>query len=73
MGATAAQALLGRDVRVTRDRGLAAALPEAETVVVTIHPSSILRGEPDERESELAAFVADLRLAAPAASTGRSG
>ena len=73
MGATAAQALLGRDVRVTRDRGLAAALPEAETVVVTIHPSSILRGEPDERESELAAFVADLRLAAPAASTGPSG
>jgi hypothetical protein len=41
--------------------------------VVTIHPSSILRGEPDERESELAAFVVDLRPAAPAASTGRSG
>ena len=41
--------------------------------MVTIHRSSILRGEPDERESELAAFVADLRLAAPATSTGWSG
>ena len=73
MGATAAQALLGKDVRVTRDRGLAAPLPEVETVVVTIHPSSILRGEPEEREAELAAFVADLRLAAAAQSAARSG
>jgi hypothetical protein len=33
--------------------------------VVTIHPSSILRGEPEEREAGLAALVDDLRLAAP--------
>ena len=65
MGATAAQSLLGKDVRVTRDRGRYRAEGLAEIVVVTIHPSSILRGEPEEREAELAALVGDLRLAAP--------
>jgi DNA polymerase len=64
MGATAAQALLGRDVRVTRDRGRVDPSPQAETVVVTIHPSSILRGDPEERDTALELFVADLRLAA---------
>ena len=67
MGATAAQSLLGREVRVTRDRGRYTQdglAPLAEVVVVTIHPSAILRGEPDEREAELAAFIEDLRLAA---------
>ena len=64
LGATAAQSLLGKDVRVTRDRGRYPAEHLAEVVVVTIHPSSILRGEPEEREAELAALVDDLRLAA---------
>jgi uracil-DNA glycosylase family protein len=64
MGATAAQSLLGRDVRVTRDRGRYPADGLAEVVVVTIHPSSILRGEPEERRAKLAALVEDLRLAA---------
>jgi uracil-DNA glycosylase family protein len=65
MGATAAQSLLGKEVRVTRDRGRFeqdGLAPLAELVVVTIHPSAILRGEPAERETELAAFVDDLRL-----------
>jgi uracil-DNA glycosylase len=65
LGATAAQSLLGKDVRVTRDRGRYPAERLAKVVVVTIHPSSILRGEPEEREAELAALVDDLRLAAP--------
>jgi uracil-DNA glycosylase family protein len=67
MGATAAQSLLGRDVRVTRDRGrydTGDHTPLAEVVVVTIHPSAILRGEPEEREAELAGFIDDLRYAA---------
>jgi uracil-DNA glycosylase family protein len=67
MGATAAQSLLGKEVRVTRDRGRHTSdglAPLAEVVVITIHPSAILRGEPEEREAELAAFVGDLRLAA---------
>ena len=49
---------------MTRDRGRVDPLPRAETVVVTIHPSSILRGDPEERETALELFVADLRLAA---------
>jgi uracil-DNA glycosylase len=68
MGATAAQSVLGREVRVTRDRGkytTGELAPLADVVVVTIHPSAILRGEPDEREAALADFVEDLRLAAP--------
>jgi uracil-DNA glycosylase family protein len=67
MGATAAQSVLGREVRVTRDRGKYSTgelTPLAEVVVVTIHPSAILRGEPEERETTLAGFVDDLRLAA---------
>jgi DNA polymerase len=64
LGATAAQSLLGKNVRVTRDRGLYPGDGLAEVVVVTIHPSSILRGEPEEREASLAALVGDLRLAA---------
>jgi len=34
----------------------------AEAVTATIHPSAILRGEPEQRETELAAFVEDLRF-----------
>lgn len=64
LGATAAQSLLGRDVRVTLDRGRYPADDLAQLVVVTIHPSSILRGEPEEREKAMAGLVADLRLAA---------
>ena len=64
LGATAAQSLLGREVRVTHDRGRYPVDGLADVVVVTVHPSSILRGEPAEREAELAALVEDLRLAA---------
>jgi uracil-DNA glycosylase len=64
LGATASQSLLGREVRVTRDRGRYPVDGLADVVVVTVHPSSILRGEPADREAELAALVEDLRLAA---------
>jgi DNA polymerase len=65
LGATAAQALLGRDVRVTRDRGRLLGSALAPAALATVHPSSILRA-PDEaaRRSERAAFVDDLRVAA---------
>ena len=49
MGATAAQSLLGRDVRVTRDRGRYEGdglAPLAQLVVVTIHPSAICGAAP---------------------------
>jgi uracil-DNA glycosylase len=64
LGATAAQSLLGRQFRVTQNRRKLVESDLAEAVTATIHPSAILRGEPDRREAEFAAFVDDLRFAA---------
>jgi DNA polymerase len=67
LGATAAQALLGRQVRVTRDRGKPLESPLAPVALATVHPSSILRApDPETRRREYAAFVEDLRAAAKA-------
>ena len=62
LGATAAQALLGRQFRVTKQRGEPVDSPLAEIVIATIHPSAILRAE--DRDAEYAGFVADLRTVA---------
>jgi uracil-DNA glycosylase family protein len=64
LGATAAQSLLGRQFRVTQNRGKLLESDLAEAVTATVHPSSILRGEPEEREANLAAFVDDLKVVA---------
>ena len=64
LGATAARALLGRQFRVTRERGKPVESDLAEHVLATIHPSAILRGDPESREQEYAAFVRDLKVAA---------
>src|SRR3954447_7410066 len=64
LGATAAQTLLGRQFRVTQHRGELLESALAEAVTATVHPSSILRGEPSERESNFGAFVDDLRVVA---------
>jgi uracil-DNA glycosylase len=64
LGATAAQTLLGRQFRVTQHRGSLVESDLAEFVTATVHPSSILRGEPEEREAAFAAFVDDLRVVA---------
>jgi uracil-DNA glycosylase family protein len=64
LGATAAQSLLGREFRVTQHRGELLESDLAEAVMATVHPSSILRGEPEDREANFAAFVADLRVVA---------
>ena len=67
LGATAAQALVGRSVRVTRDRGKPLDSPLAPVVLATVHPSSILRAPDKEaRVRERALFVDDLRVAAAA-------
>ncbi|HEU4912604.1 MAG TPA: UdgX family uracil-DNA binding protein [Actinomycetes bacterium] len=69
LGATAAKALLGSSVRVTRDRG---SLIERDTslgqrtFVVTTHPSAVLRTPGERRDEAYAALVADLRVAAGA-------
>ena len=66
LGATAAQALIGRDFRVSRRRGELVDSPLARYVLATIHPSSILRQRDDaSREAEYAAFVEDLRAVPP--------
>jgi len=64
LGATAAQSLLGRQFRVTQHRGELLESDLADAVTATVHPSSILRGEPAEREASLSAFVDDLKVVA---------
>ena len=65
LGATAAQSLLGRAVRVTVDRGKDLPTPLAPHAVVTIHPSAVLRQRTSaDRRRELKRLTADLKLAA---------
>jgi uracil-DNA glycosylase len=65
LGATAAQALLGRDFRVTRQRGEWVDSNLAPFVTATVHPSSILRAPDEEsRHEEMRAFVRDLEKVA---------
>jgi DNA polymerase len=65
LGATAAGALLGSRVRVTRDRGRFQETPFAPLVTVTVHPSSILRARTDEeRRNARDRFVQDLHAVA---------
>jgi uracil-DNA glycosylase len=65
LGATASQSLLGKQFRVTKERGKWLESDLAEHVTATIHPSAILRQRDDEsRHRELAAFVEDLNLVA---------
>jgi DNA polymerase len=65
LGATAAAALLGAKVRVTRDRGSFFPSPLAPAVTVTVHPSSILRApDAESRRAAREQFVADLQTIA---------
>jgi len=65
LGASAAQALLGKDFRVSRDRGKLVNSNLAPHVLATVHPSSILRAQDDEsRRLQLQAFIEDLRQVA---------
>jgi uracil-DNA glycosylase len=65
LGATAARAVLGPAVRVTRDRGEFLPVPDADCeALVTIHPSAVLRVTDDERDEALQGLVSDLRVVA---------
>jgi len=65
LGATAAQALLGKEFSVMRQRGRFVTSPLAPRVMATVHPSSILRAQDDEsRREQKQAFIRDLTVAA---------
>jgi DNA polymerase len=65
LGASASQALLGKEFRVSKDRGKVIDSPLASHVLATVHPSSILRARDEKsRQAELEAFIADLRIVA---------
>jgi DNA polymerase len=71
LGATAAQALLGPQFKVTAQRGRPIPSPFAPFVMATVHPSSLLRAPDDEtRRRETKRFIGDLRKAARALSSG---
>ena len=65
LGASAAQALLGRNFSVTRQRGEFLKSSLAPNVMATVHPSSILRAPDSEsRHAEMKKFIADLKKVA---------
>jgi uracil-DNA glycosylase family protein len=61
LGATAAQAMLGKDFRVTQQRGRPIETDRGATIFATVHPSAVLRAPPDARESAEREFFTDLR------------
>ena len=65
LGGTAARSLLGRPVKVLGERGRWSERPDGVPVLVTLHPSALLRGEPQDREREFERWVADLAVATP--------
>jgi uracil-DNA glycosylase len=64
LGATAAQALLGKQFRVTQNRGKPIRSELAEAIVATVHPSSVLRAPDDAKEQARREFFADLKVVA---------
>ena len=65
LGATAAVSLMGRDFRITRDRGVFFPHARAEALLATVHPSYLLRlPDPQQKAEEYMKFVEDLKLVA---------
>jgi uracil-DNA glycosylase len=62
LGATAAQALLGKSARVGALRGSPVGLPNGVPALVTIHPSAVLRAGED-RDARRGELLGDLELA----------
>ncbi|MGM4985171.1 MULTISPECIES: UdgX family uracil-DNA binding protein [Rhizobium] len=62
LGATAVSSLLGSKIKVMRDRGHIIRPAGEVDILVTIHPSALLRiREPDEKERSRLAFIRDLK------------
>jgi DNA polymerase len=64
LGATAARQLLGRTVPVLRERGHWLERSDGRRVLITLHPSALLRMDPADKAAGYAAWLADLRRAA---------
>jgi len=63
LGGVAARSLLGRHVAVMRERGQWLAREDGLRVLITLHPSALLRGDPAQREAAWAAWLKDLAVA----------
>jgi uracil-DNA glycosylase len=63
LGATAARSLLGQAVPVMRDRGQWFTRLDGIPVLITLHPSALLRGDRAQFDAAFAAWVADLAKA----------
>jgi uracil-DNA glycosylase family protein len=70
LGATAARSVLGRPTPIERNRGRTIERPGAPPVLVTVHPSMLLRMPGEYRATAYRRFVNDLRKAAPVAGAG---
>ena len=65
LGATAAQSIMGKSFKVTKERGRAVKAPNGDTVIATVHPSSVLRApDADARAQAEKDFFSDLRKVA---------
>lgn len=63
LGATAARSLLGRAVSVTAERGQWLTRPDGRPVLITLHPSALLRLPHEERDAAYARWLEDLQRA----------
>lgn len=63
LGATAIRSVLGRALPILANRGTLVELTPTTRVLITVHPSYLLRVPPEAREAEYARFVADLKVA----------
>jgi len=71
LGVTAARSLTGRIVTIGKVRGQPLAMEDGTKLIVTVHPSALLRIEDEvERHAAYRSFVADLKVAAAANSHG---
>jgi uracil-DNA glycosylase len=67
LGVTAARSLTGKTVTITKMRKMPVDMADGTKLVVTVHPSALLRIEDDDRHAAYQDFVADLKAAARAA------
>jgi len=65
LGRVAASAVLGRPIQVMSERGRWLRRHDGIGVLITLHPSALLRGDPAEREAAYEAWIADLSAATP--------